>query len=119
MDSSKVRQQKSVFNTNKLARRRKLVFRHKLFKTIDLACRHQQDCDKCLQIYNGIRNVVKDGYHKHEDTSQPPPRKLGKRDIYGKLLTEKENKDNVREILMPFCKRDKHGKNEAMKEDKI
>ena len=65
MGSSKVRQQKSAFKTSKLVRRCKLI------KTIDLACRHQQDCDKCLQIYIGIRNVVKDGYHKHEgeDTS--------------------------------------------------
>ena len=94
MDSSKVRQQKLEFNTNKLDNRR----RRKLFKTIDLACRHQQDCDKCLQIYNGIRNVVKDGYHKHEDTSDTPTkRKLG-----GKLLTEKENKKNNEEDTYSF-----------------
>ena len=100
MDSSMVRQQKLAVKTNKLDNRR----RRKLFKTIDLACRHQQDCDKCLQIYNGIRNVVKDGNHKHEDTSDTPTkRKLGQRATYGKLLTEKENKKkNVRKILIPF-----------------
>ena len=28
----------------------------------------------------------------------------------GKLLTEKENKKNVRKMLTAYCKRDKHGK---------